>query len=140
MRELRELVRYRAKLVRLRSGLKAQVHAVMAKEGVPASHSRHVRRPGNAARRLDLPQPYAGSRVAAGSDRELDREIAMLEQVIHSCWPGTTATRRFRPSPVSADARRDLRRRDRRRHPVPGPKQLCSWAGLTPRHRESDTK
>jgi hypothetical protein len=31
---LRELVRYRAKLVGLRSGLKAQVHAVMAKEGV----------------------------------------------------------------------------------------------------------
>jgi hypothetical protein len=34
IRELRELVRYRAKLVRLRSGLKAQVHAVMAKVGV----------------------------------------------------------------------------------------------------------
>ena len=29
-----ELVRYRAKLVALRSGLKAQVHAVLAKEGV----------------------------------------------------------------------------------------------------------
>ena len=34
LRELRELVRYRAKLVALRSGLKAQVHAVLAKEGV----------------------------------------------------------------------------------------------------------
>src|SRR5215813_4114286 len=34
IRELRELVRYRAKLVQLRSGLKAQVHAVMAKQGV----------------------------------------------------------------------------------------------------------
>src|SRR5207245_3671097 len=34
IRELRELVRYRAKLVQLRSGLKAQVHAAMAKEGV----------------------------------------------------------------------------------------------------------
>jgi transposase len=33
-RELRELVRYRAKLVALRSGLKAQVHAVMAKARV----------------------------------------------------------------------------------------------------------
>ena len=31
---MRELVRYRAKLVALRSGLKAQVHAVLAKEGV----------------------------------------------------------------------------------------------------------
>jgi len=34
VRELRELVRYRAKLVALCSGLKAQVHAVMAKHGI----------------------------------------------------------------------------------------------------------
>jgi hypothetical protein len=34
LRELRELVRYRAKLVNLRANLKSQVHAVMAKEGV----------------------------------------------------------------------------------------------------------
>ena len=34
VRELRELVRYRAKLVALPSGLKAQVHAVLANEGV----------------------------------------------------------------------------------------------------------
>jgi transposase len=33
-RELRELVRCRAKLVKLRSGLRAQVHALMAKQGV----------------------------------------------------------------------------------------------------------
>jgi hypothetical protein len=32
VRELRELVRYRAKLVALRSGLKAQVHAVLARK------------------------------------------------------------------------------------------------------------
>jgi len=34
LRQTRELVRYRAKLVALRSGLKAQVHSVSAKEGV----------------------------------------------------------------------------------------------------------
>ena len=34
IRELRELVRYRAKIVAIRSGLKAQVHAVLAKAGV----------------------------------------------------------------------------------------------------------
>jgi hypothetical protein len=33
VREARELVRHRARLVQLHSGLKAQVHAVMAKEG-----------------------------------------------------------------------------------------------------------
>ena len=34
VRELREMVRYRAKLGRLRSGLKAQVHQTLGKEGV----------------------------------------------------------------------------------------------------------
>src|SRR5436309_14565781 len=34
VRELRELVRHRAKMVAMRSGLKAQVHAVLAKQGV----------------------------------------------------------------------------------------------------------
>ena len=34
VRELREIVRYRHKLVQLRAGLKAQVHAVMGKHGV----------------------------------------------------------------------------------------------------------
>jgi transposase len=34
VRELRELVRYRAKIVAIRSGLNAQVHAVLAKAGV----------------------------------------------------------------------------------------------------------
>lgn len=37
-RDVRELVRYRAKLVGLRSGLKAQIHAVFAKTGVHTSH------------------------------------------------------------------------------------------------------
>src|SRR5215831_15358599 len=34
VRELREAVRHRAKLVALRSGLKAQVHAILARQGV----------------------------------------------------------------------------------------------------------
>jgi transposase len=34
LRELRELVRYRHKLSRLRAGLKSQIHAVLGKEGV----------------------------------------------------------------------------------------------------------
>jgi len=38
-RELRELVRHRAKLVAIRSGLKAQVHAVLAKQGVRVAAS-----------------------------------------------------------------------------------------------------
>jgi transposase len=38
-RELRELVRHRAKLVHLRSGLRSQVHAVLANQGVTVTVS-----------------------------------------------------------------------------------------------------
>ena len=73
VRELRELVRYRAKLVQLRSGLKAQVHAVMAKEGCAADGGRHVRagRSGPARRDGSGPQLHDPGRVAARSDRDL---------------------------------------------------------------------
>src|SRR6266478_7879565 len=47
-RELRELVRYRAKLVAIRSGLKAQVHSVLAKEGVLPATRDQFGRGGNA--------------------------------------------------------------------------------------------
>jgi transposase len=42
VRELRELVRHRAKLVALRTGLKAQVHAVLGKQGVTLHASETV--------------------------------------------------------------------------------------------------
>jgi hypothetical protein len=72
-RELRELVRYRAKLVALRSGLKAQVHAVMAKEGVlPDATDMFGRRAPN--RRTD--QPASPLRRRARSARRRSRAIA----------------------------------------------------------------
>ena len=85
VRELRELVRYRAKLVNLRSGLKTQVHAVMAKEGV-LPNVLDMFGPGG-ARQLDgleLAEPYT---LRIESLRDLvpvyDREILMLERKIH---------------------------------------------------------
>ncbi len=41
-RELRELVRFRYKLSNLRTGIKAQAHAVMAKNGILPCPQRHV--------------------------------------------------------------------------------------------------
>jgi transposase len=63
LRELRELVRYRAKLVALRSGLKAQVHAVMAKNGVLPS-------------RVEMFGP-GGQIQLAGLVRELSRNFGL---------------------------------------------------------------
>jgi len=59
IRELRELVRYRAKLVQLRTGLKAQLHAVMANNGVLPSRWDMFGLGGSAQLdALDLPAAY----------------------------------------------------------------------------------
>ena len=83
-RELRELVRYRAKLVALRSGLKAQVHAVMAKEGVLPGVSDMFGPAGNVE--LDQMQLGDAYTIRVESLRDLielyDREVVMLEAQI----------------------------------------------------------
>src|SRR6266699_3851794 len=83
-RELRELVRYRAKLVALRSGLKAQVHAVMAKEGVLPAVTDMFCKAGNA--QLDTMALGEAYTIRVESLRDLievyDREVAMLETKI----------------------------------------------------------
>ena len=75
-RELRELVRHRAKLVALRSGLKAQVHAVLAKQGLLPEVSDVFGRgragSGCARAPLDAGLPPAG-RLAARAHRRLRR-------------------------------------------------------------------
>src|SRR6516162_11789643 len=61
IRELRELTRYRLKLVQRRSGCKDQVHAVLAKLGVPVTCPDIFGVAGNSwLDGLILPQPYAG--------------------------------------------------------------------------------
>src|ERR687897_3188984 len=85
IRELRELVRYRAKLVGLRSGLKAQVHAVMAKEGVLPAQGRMFGPAGKAQLDAMAMAPSYTTRVASLRDLiELyDREVGRLEGQIH---------------------------------------------------------
>src|SRR5215210_1957724 len=65
VRELRELVRHRAKLVAIRSNCKAQVHGVLAKCGVPVAMSDLFGVGGTELLDgLDLPKPYL-ARVAS---------------------------------------------------------------------------
>jgi hypothetical protein len=99
VRELRELVRYRAKLVGLRSGLKAQVHAVMAKEGVLPAQGRMFGPAGNA--QLDgmvMPHSYT-TRVESlrGLIERYDREVIQRARSTISCTT-ITAIRPSRPS------------------------------------------
>ena len=61
VRELRELTRYRQKLVHLRTSCKDQVHGVLAKLGVPVACTDIFGVAGSAwLDTLGLPQPYAG--------------------------------------------------------------------------------
>src|SRR4051812_49455463 len=102
VREARELVRYRARLVQLRSGLKAQVHAVMAKEGVlPETSDMFGPKGRQLLDAMELGDAYG---VRVESLRDLidgyDREVAVLERRSTSSCATTAATKPSRPSMV----------------------------------------
>jgi transposase len=141
IRQLRELVRYRAKLVQLRSGLKAQVHAVMAKEGVLP---RVVDMFGPAGQtQLDGMALGENYTIRVESLRDLievyDREIVMLERKIHAHlvhhqgYRAVQAINGVGPT-IAAIIVAEIGDVSR----FPTARHLCSWAGLTPGHRESD--
>jgi transposase len=143
VRELRELVRYRAKLVQLRTGLKAQLKAVLAKHGLhpPVNDLWGVAGP-KWLDGLELPEAYT---VRIESLRDLvkvyERQIDMLERRIHRLLkndPGYRAVQAIDGvGPVIAAIFvaeiGDVSR-------FTSAQELCSWAGLTPKHRESDVK
>ncbi len=147
VRGLREAIRHRSKLVAIRSGLKAQVHAVLAKQGVRLAVSDLF---GVGGQRLldelQLDAPF-NARVASlrrlieAFTFEIDiltkRNSAQLTSQLKT-HPGFQTIQAIRGvGPVLAaifvaeigDVTRFAR-----------PQQLCSWAGMTPKHYESDTK
>jgi len=143
LRELRELVRYRAKLVALRSGLKAQVHAVMAKNGILPARVEMFGPGGQAqldAIGVDLPMNFT---IRIESLRDLveiyDREVAMLEREIHRQLKDHAGYQAIQElvgvgkviGAIFVAEIGDIAR-------FSSPEKLTSWAGLTPKHRESD--
>lgn len=141
VRELRELVRYRAKLVALRTGLKAQLKAVLAKHCLtpPVNDLWGVAGPAW----LDELELAHGYEVRVESLRDIvgvyNREIAMVEREI-ATWlradPGYRAIQAIDGVGPTLGAIFVAEIGDVTRFPNSG--TLCSWAGLTPRHRESD--
>ena len=141
-RELRELVRHRAKLVALRSGLKAQVHGVLAKQGLLPEVSDVFGPTGQAwLRSAPLDLVY---RQRIHSLLELidtyDGEIDLFRAMIANRFTGHRGYRVIQQisgvgptfAAVFVAEIGDIGRFAR-------PEKLCCWAGLTPRHRESDT-
>ncbi|WP_406036342.1 IS110 family transposase [Micromonospora sp. NBC_00898] len=142
-RELRELVRHRAKLVAARSGLKAGVHGVLAKCGVSVPMSDLFGVAGQQLlAELRLPDVYAG-RIASlrrlidafGFEIDLYAKMTSARLATHPGYVAVQAIDGVGPILAALFVAEigDVHRFTR-------PEQLCSWAGLTPRHRESDTK
>jgi len=141
-RQLRELVRHRAKLVRLRSGCKAEVHAVLAKCGVRVAMSDLFGVAGTAL--LDglvLPAPYAariGSlrRVMDLLDFEIDLFAGMVRGRL-ATDPGYAAVQTIPGIGPTLGAVFVAEIGEVTR--FASAEKLTCWAGLTPRHHESDT-
>ena len=142
-RELRELVRHRAKLVALRTNLKCQVHAVLASAGIAVPMSDLFGVAGNdLLDRVVLPTAMRAKVVSCRHligvlDFEVER-FAKLAKVRLCADPGYLAVQAIPGvgpvfGAVFCAEIGDITR-------FAGPTQLASWAGLTPRHRESDTK
>lgn len=140
-RELRELVRHRAKLVGLRSHCKAEVHAVLAKCGVQVLMSDLFGVDGtDLLDRVPLPGPYAARiqslrRLIDDLDVEIDL-FARLTRGRLAADPGYTAVQQLPGvGPIlGAVFLAELGDVSRFRTAA----QVASWAGLTPKHHESD--
>jgi transposase len=142
VRELRELVRHRAKLVSMRSRCKAEIHAVLAKCGIQISVTDLFGVVGSEL--LDqavLPAPYRARidsmrRVIEALEFETELFTGLARVRLHAD-PGYTALRTIPGiGPVLAAVFvaeiGDV-------HRFSGPDKLASWCGMTPKHRESDT-
>jgi transposase len=141
-RELRELVRHRAKLVGLRSHCKAEVHAVLAKCGIQVLMSDLFGVAGNdLLDRLRVPAPYA-ARVASLRRllEDLDFEIDLFTGLVRPRLvrdPGYVAVQQIPGiGPILAAVFVAEIGDVSRFGTAP---QLACWAGLTPKHHESDT-
>jgi transposase len=143
VRELRELIRYRARLAALRTSAKAQIHAVMAKLGILPPMSEMF---GPTGQVLLDGMPFEGAyAIRVESLRDLleiyERELALVERELHgrlADHKGYEAIQALKgvgrvTAAIMVAEIGDVAR-------FPDARHLCSWAGLTPTHRESDTK
>jgi transposase len=141
--ELRELTGYRQQLVRARTSVRDQVHAVRAKPGIPVTCS-DIFGVGGATWLDGLPPGQPGAGKAASLRKlagELTAEVTLPGTVIAGLLEGHDGYHAIGALPgigpvlaaVMAAGIGDISR-------LSCPARLCCWAGLTPRHREPDLK
>ena len=143
LRDLRELLRHRATLTRMRSAVKNRVHAILAKHGIAREHSDLFGKGGReflAGLELrDAPRRRLDSLIAliCDFDREIETTTAEIEQRAKADDRVDVLTQirgvgRYTAMLIIAEIG-DI-------HRFPTARHLCSWAGLTPSVRSSDGK
>jgi transposase len=140
-REARRVIRMRTSLVRIRSRLKCQVHALLAEHGVPVPMRDLF---GQAGRQLlaDLRLPPISQGRVEASLRMIDSlstEVAVADREIRSLLRDDPRLVRLTSIPrvgvvTAAVVIAEVWDVDR----FPSADRLCSWAGLTPSERSSD--
>jgi transposase len=143
VREMREIVRYRAKLTALRTSAKAQIHAVMAKHGYLPTLDDMFGPGGQVLLDKMSFEGVYGLRVESLRDllEIYNRELTMVEREMRAMFKDHAGYKAIQAitgvGPVMAAILcaeiGDVGRFPTARH-------LCSWAGLTPSLRESDDK
>jgi len=143
VREMRELVRYRAKLTALRTSAKAQIHAVMAKHGIIPELGRMFGPTGQVLLDKMCFEGVYGLRVESLRDllEIYDRELTMVEREMRAMFKNHAGYHAIQAitgvGPVMAGIFvaeiGDVSRFPTARH-------LCSWVGGTPKVRDSDEK
>jgi transposase len=143
IRDLRELLRHRATLTRMRSAVKNRVHAILAKHGITSEHSDLFGKGGREfLADLELrqaPRRRLDSLIALidDFDREINHTTKEIEQRAKADDRVDVLTQirgvgRYTAMLIIAEVG-DITRFPTARH-------LCSWAGLTPTVRSSDGK
>jgi len=143
LRDLRELLRHRAVLTRMRTAVKNRVHALLARQGIRHEHAdlfgkagreflAGLELPEGSRRRLDSLLSLIGDfdREIIATTREIDTQAKADERVKVLCQlPGVG---RYTAMLIIAEVG-DVSRFPTARH-------LCAWTGLAPSVRSSDGK
>jgi transposase len=143
LRDLRELLRHRATLTRMRSAVKNRVHAILAKHGITNEHSDLFGKGGRAflehLELRDAPRRRLDSLMSliCDFDREIDATTQEIEEQAKADDRVDVLTQirgvgRYTAMLIIAEIG-DINRFPTARH-------VCSWAGLTPSVRSSDGK
>ena len=143
LRDLRELLRHRATLTRMRSAVKNRVHAILAKHGIAREHSDLFGKGGRAfldrLQLRDAPRRRLDSLMSliCDFDREIEATTREIEEQAKADDRVDVLTQirgvgRYTAMLIIAEIG-DITRFPTARH-------VCSWAGLAPSVRSSDGK